>query len=197
MQRSQAHVEMGHKPPKVCERHPVGKSYRSDGQALDGRRAGPNGKVLTPCIRGGAVSMGKSSSHGPLSRRGGTGRHRLRTNAKVLPPAPWMPRMICDRLAAFFAIGEMRNQWRRAMTQTLLSRLPASHISGMSPQVPPFNEASRRMIPRAIVSDRLACSRGRYGRINRPTGRRSRITKPRWRAGGGARLSSKSGPSTP
>jgi hypothetical protein len=54
----------GHKPPKVHKPHPMEKSYRSDGQVLDGRLVEPNGKVLTPCIQGGGASMGKSSSHG-------------------------------------------------------------------------------------------------------------------------------------
>jgi hypothetical protein len=45
-----------------------------------------------------------------------TGRHTLRTNAKVLPPAPWIPRTICGRLAALFAIDEMRDRWRRAVS---------------------------------------------------------------------------------
>jgi hypothetical protein len=42
---------------------------RSDGHVLDGRRARPNGKVLTPGVRSSGASIEKSSGHGPLSNR--------------------------------------------------------------------------------------------------------------------------------
>jgi hypothetical protein len=50
--------------------YPVDWSDRLDGQVLDGRRAGPNVKVLTPGIPGGWVSMGKSCSHDPALMEG-------------------------------------------------------------------------------------------------------------------------------
>jgi hypothetical protein len=51
--------------------------------------------------------------------------------------------MTCGRLAAFFAIGEMRDPWRRAMSQMLSSRLRESHICGMSPPGPALQSGDR------------------------------------------------------